>query len=302
MVPVGAFTDDDDVSAFVHAVIRVWRQEGHGFRILIQVVVQFLEKLEFAARRVQRFENGGRKYVGNLAIEAAEEEDGNDSKANGKRPSAAPKDVSFIAPGPLHHGPGETQGTGNHNQKGYDRHHQMGGRAHGTQEVLDFLQMGGTDGHHGKHIHFPAEENVVADINEGNEHHEEGINAGNHRPQGGETFRLCGEGSIHIGQCHEEGPQHVVVSQMFLFRQGGKTVGPGEGAHPEERQNHRPGKKPRQVFPVQHGKKAEGDNQKDQERRPQPWLHIAVDVGEVPAQMEHCHNDQRRRYHPGKGG
>ena len=35
--------------AFVNAASRIRRDEGHGFDILIQVVVQFLEELEFAA-------------------------------------------------------------------------------------------------------------------------------------------------------------------------------------------------------------------------------------------------------------
>ena len=40
--------------------------------------------------------------------------------------------------------------------------------------------------------------------------------------------------------------QRVVVAQMFFLRQGSKAVGPGEGAHPEKGQNHRPGKQPSQ--------------------------------------------------------
>lgn len=49
MVPIGAFADNDDVGALVNAVFRIRRKEGHGFDILVQVVVQFLEELEFAA-------------------------------------------------------------------------------------------------------------------------------------------------------------------------------------------------------------------------------------------------------------
>ena len=49
MVPIGAFADNDDVGAFVNAASRIRRDEGHGFDVLVQVVVQLLEKLEFAA-------------------------------------------------------------------------------------------------------------------------------------------------------------------------------------------------------------------------------------------------------------
>lgn len=240
--------------------------------------------------------------MGNLTVEAAEEEDGNHCQTNGEGFPAAPEDVSFKGPGFSHKAPGEGDGAGNDNGKSCRCHDCMDRGAHGAQKVLDFLQVGGAYGHHGKHIHFTAEEDVVADVDERYNDHEEGIHPGNDCPQGGEPFPAGREGGIQIGQRHEEAPQHVVVAQVFFLRQGSKAVGPGEGAHPEKGQNHRPGKKGLQIFPVHHGKETEGYDQEDQKRRPQPGLYVAVDVGKVPANMEQRHNHQRRGYHPGKGG
>lgn len=240
--------------------------------------------------------------MGNLTVETAEEEKGNHCQTNGEGFPAAPEDIAFKTAGSFHHGAGKEYSAGNDNGKSCRCHDCMGRGAHGTQKVLDFLQMGGAYGHHGKHIHFTAEEDVVADVDERYDDHEEGVHAGNDRPQGGEPFPAGREGGIHIGQCHEEGSQHVVVAQMFFLRQGSKAVGPGECAHPEKGQNHRPGKEGLQIFPVHHGKKTEGYDQEDQKRRPQPGLYVAVDVGKVPANMEQRHNHQRRGYHPGKGG
>ena len=302
MVPVGAFADNDDVGAFINAVFRIRRKESHGFHIFVQVVIELLQELEFAARGVQGFEDGGRKYMGNLPVESAEEEDGNHKKPDREGFPAASKDISFKTASSFHHGAGQDDGAGNDDAKGNDRHCQVHGGTHGAEEVLDFLQMGGVHRHHGKHVHFTAEEHVVADVDEGDKYHEEGVNPCDDCPERGKALRPGSPGGVHIGKGHEKGAQHVVVAQMFFLRQGGKAVGPGKGAHPEKGQNHRPGKKPSQVLSVQHGKKAKGYDKEDQERRPQPRLYVAVDVGEVPAQMEQRHNHQRRGYHPGKGG
>ena len=302
MVPVGAFADNDDVGAFINAVFRIRRKESHGFHIFVQVVIELLQELEFAARGVQGFEDGGRKYMGNLPVESAEEEDGNHKKPDREGFPAASKDISFKTASSFHHGAGQDDGAGNDDAKGNDRHCQVHGGTHGAEEVLDFLQMGGAHRHHGKHVHFTAEEHVVADVDEGDKYHEEGVNPCDDCPESGKAFCPGSPGGVHIGKGHEKGAQHVVVAQMFFLRQGGKAVGPGKGAHPEKGQNHRPGKEGLQIFPVHHGKKAEGYDQEDQKRRSQPRLYVAVDVGEVPAQMEQRHNHQRRGYHPGKGG
>lgn len=166
----------------------------------------------------------------------------------------------------------------------------MHGGAHGAEEVLDFLHMGGADRHHGKHIHFPAEEHVVADVDERQEHHEEGVNPCNHRPQGTQPLRLRRPCGVHVGQGEEERPQHVVVAQVLLLWQRCKAVGPGKGPRPEQGQDSSPGKEPLQVIPVHGEEKPQGHDEHHQQRRPQPGLHVAVDVRKIAAQMENRHD------------
>lgn len=123
MVPVCAFPDDYDVGAFVDAISGIRRHEGHGLYILIEVIVQLLENLEFTAFRSQRLEKSSRENVGNLTIVAAEEENGNHDKPNLESPAAASEEGTVEGPGRLHHGPGEAHGTGNDDTQGDDRHH-----------------------------------------------------------------------------------------------------------------------------------------------------------------------------------
>lgn len=186
VVPVRAFPDDDDVGAFVDATVRIRRHKGHGLYVLVQIIVQLLQQLVFAALGIQRLDDGRREDVSNLPVETAEEKDRNHRQPDGKGPAGAPEEGTFEGTGRLHHGPGETHRTGNDDTQGNHRHDQVHGGPHGAEEVLDFLHMGGTDCHHGEHIHFPVEEHVVADVDEGEKHHEEGVNPCNHGPQGAE--------------------------------------------------------------------------------------------------------------------
>lgn len=264
MVPVCAFTDDYDVGAFVDAISGIRRHEGHGLYILIEVIVQLLENLEFTAFRSQRLEKSSRENVGNLTIVAAEEEDGNHRQPYGKGPAGAPEEGALEGPGRLHHGPGKSHRTGNDDAQGNHRHDEMHGGPHGAEEILDFFHVGRTDGHHGEHIHFPAEEHVVADVDEGEKHHKEGVNPCNHGPQGMEFLQPRCEGGIHIGQRKEKSPQHVVVTEMLLLRKGRKAIGPGKGPRPQDRQNHRPGEEPLQVGPVHGEGKPEGHDEHHQ--------------------------------------
>lgn len=219
MVPVRTFPDDHDMGAFVDATVRIWRHEGHGLYILVQVIVQLLQQLVFTALGIQGFDDGCREDVGDLPVEAAEEKDGNHRQPDGKGPAAAPEERALEGPGRLHHGPGKAHSAGDDDAQGNHRHDQVHGGPHGAEEILDFLHMGRTDCHHGKHIHFPAEEHVVADVDEGEKHHKERINPGNHRPQGPEMLRLRRPCGVHVGQGEEESPQHVVVAEMLLLRQ-----------------------------------------------------------------------------------
>lgn len=264
VVPVRAFPDNDDVGTLVDAVTGIWRHKGHGLYVLVQVIIQLLQQLVFTALGVQRLDDGCREDVGDLPIEAAEEKDGNYRQPDGKGPAGAPEERALEGTGRLHHGPGEAHGTGDDDTQGDDRHDQVHGGPHGAEEILDFLYMGGTDCHHGKHIHFPAEEHVVADVDEGEEHHEEGVNPCNHGPQGAELLQPRREGGVHIGQCKEESPQHVVVTEMLLLRQRCKAVGPGKGPCPEQGENGSPGKEPLQVIPVHSEEKPEGHDEHHQ--------------------------------------
>lgn len=290
VVPVRAFPDNDDVGALVDAVTGIRRHKGHGLYVLVQVIVQLLEQLVFAALGIQRFDDGRREDVGDLAIKSAEEEDGDHRQPYGISPAAAPEEGTLKGPGRLHHGPGETHGTGNDDAQGNHRHDEMHGRTHGAEEILDFLHMGGTDCHHGEHIHFSAEEHVVADVDEGEKHHKEGVNSRNHRPQGAEFLQPRREGSVHIGKCKEKSPQHVVVTEMFLLRKGRKAVGPGKGPRPQDGKDHRPGKEPFQIGSIHGEEKPEGHDQHHQQRRPQPGLHVAVDIREIAAHVENRHD------------
>ena len=292
VVPVRTFPDDDDVGALVDATVRIRRHEGHGLYILVQIIVQLLQQLVFAALGVQRLDDGCREDVGDLPVETAEEENGNHRQPDGKGPAGAPEEGTIEGPGRLHHGPGEAHSTGNDDTQGDDRHDQVHGGPHGAEEVLDFLHMGGTDCHHGEHIHFPAEEHAVADVDEGEKHHEEGVNPCNHSPQGAEFLQPRCESGVHIGQCKEESPQHVVVTEMLLFRKGSKAVGPGNGSRPEQGQDGGPGKEPLQEIPVHGEEKPEGHDEHYQQRRSQPGLYIAVDIREIAAQMENRHDHQ----------
>lgn len=264
VVPVCTFPDDYDVGALVDTISGVRRNEGHILYVLVQVVIQLLEQLVFAALGIQRFDDGRREDVGDLPVEAAEEKDGNHRQPNGKGPAGAPEERALEGAGRLHHGTGEAHGTGNDDTQGNHRHDKMHGGSHGAEEILDFLYMGGTDGHHGEHIHFPAEEHVVADVDEGEKHHKEGVNPCNHGPQGMEFLQPRREGGIHIGQRKEKSPQHVVVTEMLLLRKGRKAIGPGKGPRPQDRQNHRPGEEPLQVGPVHGEGKPEGHDEHHQ--------------------------------------
>lgn len=290
MVPVRTFPDDHDMGAFVDATVRIWRHEGHGLYILVQVIVQLLQQLVFTALGIQGFDDGCREDMGNLPVVSTEEENGNHDKPHLESPAAAPEEGTVEGASRLHHGPGKAHSAGNDDAQGNDRHHQVHGGPHGPEEILDFLHMGRTDCHHGKHIHFPAEEHVVADVDEGEKHHEEGVNPCNHGPQGAELLQPRREGGVHIGQCKEESPQHVVVAEMLLLRKGRKTVGPGKSTRPEQGQDGRPGKEPLQVGPVHGEGKPEGHDEHHQQRRPQPGLHVAVDIRKIAAQMENCHD------------
>ncbi len=290
MIPVCAFPDDHDVGALVDTVTGIRRNEGHILYVLVQVVIQLLEQLVFAALGIQRFDDGRREDVGDLAIKSAEEEDGDHRQPYGISPAAAPEEGTLKGPGRLHHGTGEAHGTGNDDTQGNHRHDKMHGGSHGAEEILDFLYMGGTDCHHGKHIHFPAEEHIVADVDEGEEHHEESVNPRNHGPQGAEFLQPRRKGGVHIGQRKEKRSQHVVVTEMLLLRQRCKAVGPGKGPRPEQGQDGRPRKEPLQKGPVHGEEKSEGHDEHHQERRPQPGLHVAVDIRKIAAQMKNRHN------------
>lgn len=123
VVPVCAFPDDHDVGAFIDAISGIRRHEGHGLYILIEIIVQLLENLEFTAFRSQRLEKSSRENVGDLPVEAAEEEDGNHRQPDGEGSAGAPEEGAIKGPGRLHHGPGEAHGTGNDDTQGDDRHH-----------------------------------------------------------------------------------------------------------------------------------------------------------------------------------
>lgn len=290
VVPVCAFPDDHDVGAFINAISGIRRHEGHGLYILIEIIVQLLENLEFTAFRSQRLEKSSRENVGDLPVESAEEEDGNHRQPYGKGPAGAPEEGALEGPGRLHHGPGKSHRTGNDDAQGNHRHDEMHGGPHGAEEILDFFHVGRTDGHHGEHIHFPAEEHVVADVDEGEKHHKEGVNPCNHGPQGMEFLQPRCEGGIHIGQRKEKSPQHVVVTEMLLLRKGRKAIGPGKGPRPQDRQNHRPGEEPLQVGPVHGEGKPEGHDEHHQQRRPQPGLHVTVDIRKIAAQVKNRHD------------
>lgn len=219
MVPVCTFPDDHDVGALIDTIAGIRRRESHILHVFVQIIIQLLEQLVFAALGIQGFDDGSREDVGDLPVESAEEEDGNHRKSHGKGPAGAPEEGALEGAGRLHHGPGEYHGTGNDDAQGDDRHHQMHGRPHGTEEILDFLHVGGTDCHHGEHIHFPAEEYVIADVDEGDEHHEEGVDSCNHGPQGPKMLRPCREGGVYIGKRKEHRPQHIVITEVLLLRQ-----------------------------------------------------------------------------------
>lgn len=298
MIPVCAFPDDHDVGALVDTVTGIRRNEGHILYVLVQVVIQLLEQLVFAALGIQRFDDGRREDVGDLAIKSAEEEDGDHRQPYGISPAAAPEEGTLKGPGRLHHGTGEAHGTGNDDTQGNHRHDKMHGGSHGAEEILDFLYMGGTDCHHGEHIHFPAEEHVVADVDEGEKYHEEGVDSRNHGPQGAKMLRLRRESGVHIGQRKEHRPQHVVVTEMLLLRKGRKAVGPGKGACPEQGEDSSPGQEPLQVGPVHGEEKPEGHDEHHQQRRSQPGLHIAVDIREISAQVENRHDHHSNPQRP----
>ena len=290
VVPVGTFPDDHDVGALIDTISGIRRREGHILHVFVQIIIQLLENLEFTAVGTQRFEKSSREDVGDLPVASAEEEAGNHRKSHGKGPAGTPEEGTVEGAGCLHHGPGEAYRTGNDDAQGDDRHHKVHGRPHGTEEILDFLHVGGTDCHHGEHIHFPAEEHVVADVDEGDEHHEEGVNPGNHGPQGPKMLCPCGEGGVYIGKRKEHRPQHVVVTEMLLLRQRCKSIGPGKGPRPQDGKDHRPGKEPFQIGSIHGEEKPEGHDQHHQQRRPQPGLYITVDIRKIAAQVEKRHD------------
>lgn len=80
VVAVRAFADDDDVRTFCDACAGI--DEGHLLHVLIQVVREFLEELEFASLAVHRTDDSDREDVDDLTVEAAEEKDEEDAKSD----------------------------------------------------------------------------------------------------------------------------------------------------------------------------------------------------------------------------
>lgn len=82
VVAVRAFADDDDVRTFCDAGI----DESHLLHVLIQVVREFLEELEFASLTVHRTDDSDREDVDDLTVEAVRR----------KRTKRTPSPVEYI--------------------------------------------------------------------------------------------------------------------------------------------------------------------------------------------------------------
>ena len=300
VVAVRAFADDDDVRTFCDACAGI--DEGHLLHVLIQVVREFLEELEFASLAVHRTDDSDREDVDDLTVEAAEEKDEEDAKSDEVSFGRA-AERRFHAARCLYYRMDKGEGNGKDKEEGKDGADDSDRRSHRGQEIMDFLHMGGTDGHHGEHVHFPAKEDVVADIDEGADCHEEGEKARNEFPEETELrqalidfLRNC---QVDVRKPESNAAQDIVIAEVLLFRKRRETVRPGEGRHPEDRQHRRPWEEFLQERFVKDREKAQGNNEENQNPHAQTRLDIASKVREIPAQMKDQRNQERQSRRPG---